>query len=260
MSATSICSPADAALGGITLVSYGRAATSGRSVYEYVYDGTESGIAALANTLAEQGVTFRSDTSAGNHRLVATYGNDITNPALEVPDDLYSIRTEMLYVNLWSHPKVWPFLDDGSNVFAERKKVITDAISGGTALTGAYATDGAAQALYRALTRGVTSYPSPTRVFTRRREFSTGYPNQRTIEPNPRFYTRASLISLFDIPTSVAERIPQDPSQAAPSGSSWGWFLRQDDSEIIPAISKVRETLDFIFGAWDDYFFTKTTQ
>jgi hypothetical protein len=166
----------------------------------------------------------------------------------------------MLSVNLWSHPKVWPFLDDGSEQFSARKKKVEDAYNQGTALPSDIATDAAAQAMYRALTRKVTSYLSPTRVFTRRREFSTGYPNQRTIEPNPRYYTRASLISLFAIPTSVAERIPQDPTQAAPSGSSWGWFLRQDDSEIIPSISKVRETLDFIFGAWDDYFFTKTTE
>ena len=260
MSTTSICGPEDTALGNITLTAYGRASNSGRSVYEYVYEGTETGISNLANTLAAQGVTFRSDTSAGNHRLVATYGNDIANPAMEVPDDLYSIRTGMLYVNLWAHPRVWPFLDDGSTAFSERKKAVTDAIANGTALTGAYATDGAAQAMYRALTRGVTSYPAPTRVFTRRREFSTGYPNPRTIDPTPRYYPRASLISLFAIPTSVAERIPQDPTQAAPAGSSWGWFLRQDDSEIIPAISKVRETLDFIFGAWDDFFFTRTTE
>lgn len=251
---------AEAAALGYTLLETTQTSTNGRVAFEFAYAGTENGIANLASSLALQGISFRKSNTGGRHTLTATYGADPTNVALEVPDDAYSIRTEMLYVNLWAHPRVWPFLDDGSTAFSERKKAVTDAIANGTALTGAYATDGTAQAMYRALTRGVTSYPAPTRVFTRRREFSTGYPNQRTIDPNPRYYPRASLISLFAIPTSVAERIPQDPTQAAPAGSSWGWFLRQDDSEIIPAISKVRETLDFIFGAWDDFFFTRTTE
>jgi hypothetical protein len=60
------------------------------------------------------------------------------------------------------------------------------------------------------------------------------------------------LISVFGLPAKIQSQLPANPSAAdTPATADWGWWMRTDRSEQIPALNKLEEIKEWVFAAWE---------
>ena len=249
---------------GVVLASYGAAIDPSSGAWSFDYVGTKTQIETLSSTLSLAGIRHTKTISGSECRLTAIYSADPNSAVPETPSDVYGLSMELVSVDIFAHPAMAGFFQTVNTataaedilVNAERKKLIDDFLSDPTSdlATAISAIPGGIEVMtYKA--RGGETFTLKRPVFSRQREYSISYSERRTIDPNPKVYTRAGLISAFNIPASVQGMIPEDPSSTPPTRCVWAWQLRQDNIETIPTLSRVRETMDWVFGAWQTDFF-----
>ena len=246
------------ASGQLTLTENTLSSQPGSATYQLTWTGTEAGVDAKAGELELAGVAYQRRKAEGRFVVTAVFQTDPTSGAAETPSDLYGFDTEIAQVDIYAHPRAWPWINKDStpNVAkAEMEKLLadTDDLVQATVITGTYANNG--NALFRYRIKGGTHYDLDRPVFFRQREYSVAYAPRRVIENLPKFYTRSTIISTFAIPTAIANQIPSDPSDTAPTGTVWGWRKRADSSQTVARTGKITERIDWVFGAYDSFFF-----
>jgi len=243
--------------------------------YSLTWKGTEAAIDLLATAISLQGARVSRSKAAGQFTVTGTYSYDPTaSPAEEVPRDVYSFGTESTQVDLYAHPRAQAYLNalGTDNRIAMRGAMEIYIASGPKKDTSPVPDPGgtkkptfdasaeglSATAIRDERTLGTTHYTLLRPIFRRRREYSLQYAPRRVIQNLPTFYSRASLISTYSIPSEVAAQIPEDPADAPATGTAWGWRKRVDDAEVTQTkrgAYVVQETLDFEFNGWSTFFF-----
>jgi hypothetical protein len=253
--------------GSAAFNSTGYALVSARSVYdqatgtswEYVYEGLQANIATLASTLQASGartvVTPRED---GRAQLSANFVRDPTIAATsEVAQEQWSIEWEDERPSIFNHPVVVAEAailgtDGQSSYQAEIKRAVQDGEA--NPFASSLATYPLSQIVWAMLASGDETYPRYRPLLRRVSSYSltyTGTPHR--VDVKGKVYTRASLLSAFGIVSPLADRIPEDPIEAPPSGFVYGWFLAEQSFQYVRerGAVKVNETLGFRWGTWN---------
>jgi hypothetical protein len=264
-------SPEFTAAGNVTLVDNSFQSDPASRSYSLTWKGTEAAVDTLATAIALQGARVSRSKANGQFTVTGTYSYDPTAPAgNEVPRDTYSFSTETTQVDIYSHPRAEKYLMAAGVKKQAAMRAAMEQFVGST--EAKQVPVGSIQAPFFDSTpegisaggifdyryHGGTHYNVLRPIFRRRREYSLAYAPRRVIQNQPTFYSRASLISTYSIPAEVAAQIPEDPADAPPTGTVWGWRKRMDDAEITQTkrgAYVVQETLDFEFAYFFTFFF-----
>jgi len=221
--------------------------------WERVYEGNRTGIATVAALLAGDGSKLRWEQKAGLNRLQAFYArNPNVDESVEEATDSWNLVQEPYQIPLFRHPLA--ALESESYVsgsFAQYRKDITEAAEAGTA----YPLDAGAfpvgLQIYRLLGQGVEYWETQRPILSRQRTFSKTYPSKQVVAFTSTVYTRSTLLSSgFGIPVDYESQIPANPSYSPPTGTAWGWRLRQQSSGYSPNTGRWEEQLEWEFGWW----------
>lgn len=258
--ATSIAS------GQICLVGFAPSVDPDRKgTWNYSYEGTDNGIANLADVMLAAGAKINATYGSGSARLEASFpfypGADPsdagTPPTAEVPADRYSVKFGAVQVSLFALPKATNEAD-GYIAVPQYKKDITDAVNAGTALGLDSGTYPFAHVIYRLLSHGVENVNVDRPTLRRTRTYSYTFADRRVVTFDQYAYTTSRLITEFDIPTDIADILPVDPSGTGetPVSSTWGWRIADQDLEYNPTSRKWEETVVWEYAAYDTGIFT----
>jgi hypothetical protein len=242
----------------------------GRGTWDYVYEGTSAGIASVAAIMSAAGARINASYDSGTSKLSASFpfypGADPSDtgalPTAEVPTDRYSIRFGAAQVSLFALPKATneAAAAPGISTIAEYKKIITDHVNDGTAITDRFdiAVTPFAFVIYRLLSHGIESINVDRPTLRRHRTYSYAYAERRTITFNQYVYTTSRLLTTFSIPADVASILPVDPSGTGetPASCTWGWRISDQDLEYNPASRKFEESVVWEYAAYDTGIFT----
>ena len=251
--------------GQLTLTDNTLSSQPGSASYSLTWSGTEAGIDAKASELELAGYPFQRRKADGQFILTAVFATDPSVGAVEVPADVWGFDDEMAQIDIYSHPRSWPFLSAegvSPTLAHQMKQSLEDFMARGlepadapVAFDGSSEASQSAYAIYLFRVSGGTHYEVKRPIIFRQREFSVAYAPRRVIENITKFYTRSRLITEFSIPTVIANQIPNDPADTPPTGTAWGWKERQDNSQTIPRSGRITERRDWIFAAYPTYFF-----
>lgn len=225
------------------------------TTWEQTFEGTQTGIAALASALFTSGAKIRWEQKVGTNQLIAQWGrnpNDL--PEDEPATDNWKLDQEPYQIPLFRHPLAALEAEAyiGSS-FAQYRKDITSSAEAGTAYpldTGSFPVG---LQIYYLLGQGVEYWETQRPILSRQREFSKTYPSKQVVAFTSKVYTRATLIASgtgFGIPASFEPQIPADPSYSPPTGTSWGWRLRQQSSGYSKNTRRWEEQIEWEFGWW----------
>jgi len=271
------------ASGQIALVNYSPSVgPDGRGVYVFTYEGTDSGVSNLADALLALGAQVRSDYTSGAASLVAAFPFDpgsnpadtaITPPA-EVPVETYRIAMGAQGISLFALPKATreaklyaSVYSDTLNIAAYKVK-IQEAIDKGTSLSVSInSTDYPfAHAIYRSLSRGVTEEQVLHPSLIRTKTFSYMYNARLRIDYTQDVWTTTALSRIFQIPDDVGNTLPFSPETApvdgnwgTPDNSTWGWKLTDQGLDYDVARREWKESVTWLFGAWDNDIYKITS-
>lgn len=225
------------------------------TTWEQEFQGRGDVMDALAAGLSAAGAKVRWEYKPGINTLTALWArNPNVSESSEVPTDTWRIENEPYQIPLFRHPLV--AIEAQSYVsgsFAQYRKDITDAAEGGLAYPLSTTSFPLGFQVYLLLGQGTEYWETQRPVIQRQRTFAKTY----IAKYQPRFtsdvYTRSRLISAsagFEIPADFRAIIPADPTYLPPSGTDWGWRLRQQASGYSTQTGKWEETMDFEFGWW----------
>jgi len=271
------------ASGQVALVNYSPSVgPDGRGVYVFTYEGTDSGVSNLADALLALGAQVRSDYTSGAASLVAAFPFDpgsnpadtaITPPA-EVPVETYRIAMGAQGISLFALPKATreaklyaSVYSDTLNIAAYKVK-IQEAIDKGTSLSVSInSTDYPfAHAIYRSLSRGVTEEQVLHPSLIRTKTFSYMYNARLRIDYTQDVWTTTALSRIFQIPDDVGNTLPFSPETApvdgnwgTPDNSTWGWKLTDQGLDYDVARREWKESVTWLFGAWDNDIYKITS-
>lgn len=241
----------------------------GRGTWNYAYEGTDSGIANLADVMLAAGAKINASYESGSAKLSASFPfypgtdpSDGTPPPTEVPTDRYSVKFGAVQVDLFALAKATneAAATPGISTAAEYKKIITDHVNDGTPITDRFdiAVSPFAFVLYRLLSHGVTYINVDHPTLRRTRTYSYAYAERRVVTFDQYVYTTLRLVSQFSIPADVFAILPANPSGTGetPVSSQWGWRIADQDLEYNPTSRKWEETVVWEFAAYDTGIFT----
>lgn len=231
---------------------------SGAVTFERTFDGTSADILALTATLLAQGARVSRRNSGGQNVLVAQWNRDPDGSVSdEVPADIWDDDTLTEEVDLFDVDAA--VAEAATYVSAALyRKDITDAVNDGESFpldSNSYAVG---LQIYNYLARGIKSIPLNRPVLTRNRSFSATYEGRNQMEYLQRVWTSAALISEFEIPQAVQDRMPDDPSPVSDTEYVWGWKLTVDRSSYNTATGKIQETRSWTYGKAIRAFYTVT--
>jgi hypothetical protein len=208
----------------------------------WIYEGEEEALKVeAAGVLAANGQADVYPYDGPAYRMDVIWPDDGT------ASDYWERVTEFVQEDLRENPKVIS-LASTSDTLALWIFLIKTALASGSPLKGVV--DPGMQLLYDEMARGVTSHEVRRIILTRRRTLPIGYATPRTPTATESIYTTAALIRLFPpIPAGIQAILPAVPA-VAPSGRTWGWKIRQDDSRLIPSTLKDEEVMRWTFAAW----------
>lgn len=249
---------------GATMVESGRDfdPTNGYT-YWSKYEGNEQSIYGLEAAFAAAGNKVRVSRDGPVFMLEVRYGAP-ANGQQEVPQDKWNFDIDFVNVSIWSAPDV---ISAAATAASE-----TNALSGDTFTAddfinywrraikdkmGEPTPDSADESgfaeplkeIYANIVRGQEAFEVERPVLTRVRTISVSYAGAVVLEAKPVFYSTAKLIALFNLPASIAGRLPANPA-FTPDYTQWGWKKRKDTSEFVLALNKVQEVKDWVFAAW----------
>lgn len=240
----------------------------GDSIQE-TWNGLRFQILSLAQGFKKIGAKVRVSHRGPKYSLTVTIGQ---TPArgVETPVDKYEWDTEQFQSSIFNSPGISreAAAFEALNINysrADYRRLIETAVKNGQRLTVPLAPAASfpfANSAWRSLCRGVESFPLKRLVLRRIRTFSLDYAQRQTLEAFPTAYTSAAMAVAppdgFGIPQKIFSQFPADPTAVeTPDGTFWGWWLRTDRSEQIPALNKVEETREWVFAAWDESLFAK---
>jgi hypothetical protein len=220
--------------------------------WEYTYTGTESGINALAATLAASGVRYRLNTSEGSFGLTSIFtGTDATgDPNSEVPRDSYGLDTEGVGVSIFAHPTATIEANTYGNAALYRKEIEDAADKGESAPIIDATLYPFSRVLFSLLTKKQDAYELRRPILRRTRTFSARYAGRIAVEGRQKAWTTSSLISEFSLPSDISSRLPSDPpASETPYGTIWVWRLTLDTSEYDISKRMWSETRQWVFEA-----------
>jgi len=154
-------------------------------------------------------------------------------------------RTETAQVDIRNNPKVIEAAGGSATTLSLWVKQIKDAIKNGTGLTGTV--DPNHQALFELYVRGADTYEVARIVLVRRLSMGLAQLHQSAVMDIPVFYSTPAFIGAFNVPNSLASKLPGIPS-APPANYAWGWRERDDDEDITPIYNKVDAVRTWVFG------------
>lgn len=212
-----------------------------------IWTGIKSQIIALTNGWSAAGLANVITHRGPLWQAVVQYGYDPNTT--ETPYDQWSLDAEPAQISIWAHPIVDIAMNDFAGGPSAFRTGIESAARSGTALGAEYSGNLVAADLYKLLCRGTEAYEVKRAVLTKTRTFSLAYTERLIVDGIERVYTTTALIAEMNIPVEIQNQLPNDPPDT-PSGCRWGWKVRTDRSEIIPALGKIQETRDWVFAAW----------
>lgn len=232
---------------------------SSGQVWEEMWEGTASGIAAKYAEVIALGGRARKGSEGGNHTLSVTYVKDPDDLSPEVPTEEWEADTETAEVDLFA---LAPAVVEAAGYVsvAQYRKDITDAVNDGEAFPLSEANYPVGKYLYSLLSRGVTSQPLNRPTLSRTRTFSAYYTGRNRASAVQTVWTTDALISAFSIPASVQATLPQTPSAAdTPTGTVWGWKLTVDRGQFSVSTGRWNENKTWVFAAWVQGLFNFVT-
>jgi hypothetical protein len=243
---------------GYTLVFSGWARDPQSGVrFEQRYEGTETGISTLALVLVSQGAAVRYDatTAGGKRTLQASWGRDPNEPeSSEVPTDRWELELAPYQIAIWRHPDVMREAETyGTSAY---RKLLLDAVSTGVPFPESEDIYPVAKQVFDLLTQGTEYWETQRPIIRKQRTYSPTYTTRTVLSPTNKVYSRASLISTFSPPTDFQDQMPTDPTDAAPSGKSWGWMLRQQSFGYQVSSRKFEESVVFEGAYWETRLYT----
>lgn len=225
----------------------------GRQAWVREFQGTQTGIDTLNLALSGTGVRVETDFAPGGmSRLVATYYGYVPgSPEAEVPTDIWAYEEIETLPSIWTQPKLAPIIV----AHPEYKKWIEDAIRDGTGnpFSGAVSGDTLKmKQLFEKMNRNEEGWWQNRPTLRRSRWISTSFAPRMVPALTTTVYSRASLITEFDVPSGSQPLIPVDPSWAAPSGTTWGWRKGPQSGQYNPVTQRYEETQVFTGAFWED--------
>lgn len=225
---------------------------SGNMVQE-TWEGTYHGVIAMEAAFRAIGCRCTKTQNGPHWKLVVQLGGE-QNGVTEVPVDTWNVKTEMVEVSIWSHPTVETFMKTFANRAAAKKDIL-DAVNQGMALNAVLGAIPMAVHVYNLLTRGVEAYEVKRPVAYRTRSYSPRYASRLSIDPIEKFYSTAMLWTAFSVPVVDRVLFPSNPTDK-PDNTEWGWRIREQDCQFMPAIGKYEERQTWTFAAWSTLLYT----
>lgn len=208
-----------------------------------IFQGDESDLRVMADMMLAAGRRYRMQHEAGPRWRLAVSVAD-GNLQDTIPVDQWERVTEWREEPLLHNPSLLQAAG-GVTTAANWFQEIKDALKSRKPVSGPQAK----LQLYNLMARGVESYPVRSVVLRRRRTAPISWLAASAVNAVEVAYTTARLIELFNIPQSVAEKLPDAPGHIqAPEDTYWAWLERSDDSVMSPALGKAEEIKEFIFG------------
>lgn len=224
---------------------------------EETWQGLKYQIFSLAQGFKKIGAKARVTHRGPLYQVIVTIGQ---TPArgVEVPVDKYEWDSEQFQVSIFNaagpSAEALSYSVSANVPLSRYRQVIEDAVKKGTDIAVPFPSESSfpwAWSLYRRLSVGVEAYPLKRLVLRRVRTFSLDYAGRIELSATPIAYSTAALVSTFAIPNKIALQLPEYPSNAdTPAYTRWGWWMRTDRSEQIPALNKVEEVREWVFAAW----------
>lgn len=227
-----------------------------------VYSGPPDSLTALNSTLASLGVRTTISQEAGRNYLNVFYAlQDASGNTPETPNDYYELETEYVQESIWKNDLVEALAADLTTLSKWRRE-IEAAMKGrlldstGTEISkvegpidpAATGFTGDQLSIYQLLLRDADAYETTRQVLTRVRTISVAYSAQAVAQARPTIYRTADLVAVFSIPSTVASRLPADPTET-PSGALWTWKQRRNTSRYEWS-GRVSEIMSWTFAAY----------
>lgn len=239
-----------------------------------LWEGPKAPMLALYQAYAIAGYQTRIGNIGPRYRLQVSLGFDSEGGA-EVPLDRWSIDMERAQVSIWQNEAVISAMvaaATGQTVnlgggatramqIADVKYLITQSVERATpagVVLPSYILD--KPALLRVidlLLRDRDTYEVRRPVLSRSRTFSSAYLNRMRLDPVQKFYSQSRLVVEFSVPAFIQNQLPSADPGVPPANFKYGWMLMVDRVEEIPAIYKVQETKDWVYGLWPADTFTE---
>ena|SRR5437899_4931269 len=108
---------------------------------------------------------------------------------------------------------------------------------------------------------GESTFEVKRAVLRRRRSIAADYASPIVIDAVDTIYKPASLGTVFGPLGGLLAQLPGDPTTRAANPINaipnhiWGWKLKTQSSEYIPAVGKVEEVMEWVFASWNQYLY-----
>jgi hypothetical protein len=223
---------------------------AGGDATEFTWVGEFNAIMARMTIERNAGALCRTSQNGPVHTLTATY-RAIIDGGVEVPVDTWTLTTEVLQKDVFTHPLA--IAEEGIWVpRSNYRRLITEAVENGEALVEGFNGSPFAQVLYRTLSAGQTDYEVEYYVLRRNRVVSPNSTSRLNLTTTQWIYNTSAL----PVPTAVLLDLPNNQTLSAPFGTAWGWRLRGQQSEYIGA--KVQQSHEWVLAAWNTGFYAPT--
>lgn len=237
----------------------------------FTWRGGRAAITSKGDQLAAAGLQFRITQNGASYTLVATFpdpndGSGGGTPPTGAVAEVWEFDMEDEMISVWNLPAVIEAIEvaeAAGHSPAEIRRFVERVVKDGgqraaIELNGvpAFVNDRLGQ-VYDLLVRGVEAIPVKRPVLARTRTFPLTNPGRVKLSLLPDAYTRAAFIATFNVPADIALQIPDEPLDAPPVGTFWGWRLRLDRTRFVGSLAKTEESRDWVFYAWPLLAFNK---
>ena len=220
------------------------------------YEGSEDACNGQIRSFALIGCRTRIYQQDGPvFRMEVTYGF-LKKSGQDSVETKWTFNREYVQVDMRNHPAFINAVAGGASTINLWIKEIDQLIKDGkTPVPGVV---DAYMQIFTLRSFGQKAFEVERFVLRRSATYNKTTVRQEIIDAIPKIYTTAALIRLFFVPPAIANRLPSDPT-FTPTYHKWAWKVRRCDTELIPRVSKISETWDWVFAAWPDLIYTLVT-
>lgn len=233
--------------------------------YEFrqLWRGSPAGARGLAESFRQLGIRHEVEIEAGVGTVVA-YTQTASDGTAEIPTVQWELNTDYAQLDMRECPKLLEAAGGSASTLARWIADIDAAIEAGQSLEEYYedqeespTVSAEQERIYNLRARGVEAWEMARPVLNRIRTYSLSYVSRYPVGGTQLIYTTAALLAnaSFGVPRAIGELLPSNGG-TAPSGTTWGWRLRQTDQRFTPAMNKVEEVIGWTFAAWSTDMYT----
>ena len=226
------------------------------------YHGTEDACRASAAGFRQSRYKFTGPRALGGGlwEIVVQVPNSNDGQA-ESAEEQWEIDGVQEQIEIWRHPTVVAFLVSFNDGGTQIKKAIIDAskYEGGDLdfWLEDFALDAddtaIAETIFAELLHGGGTLPYTRPVLRVRRTYGPGYSGRYAVVATPQGSLTDTLVADYDVPTLVANQLPDDP--AAESGYVWAWINTHQSTVTIPSLGRIEEVLEWTFSKVSELLF-----